>query len=440
MTRAQKPPFCETRPAVTLVDWVTVNPLAGWTQQFGTASLVPVGEEPEGYVPGGGRCIKLMQERSASPTGPRVGRTLSSSFDLVDETTVIQCPVYFPLPFDSPTYAGLRLDIGSGGGLTNSYNKTHYPSGSDARQGWTLYSYPLRTSVLAGTISMAKVGSPAIGSMNYLRLILENTTYSAAQADEIYIGPITARRRQRTLVTISIDDGNLSVYDNGGLSMLTEMDSRGLVGNVFIYTDPISDVAGVKMSWAQIRELNQTYGWTVGAHSKTHTNFLSGGLTEAEIKEEINGSIDALRAQGFSVRFFAWPGGAYNEIAKAACRAKGIRLCYDIGSVISYAPWAWGSGDYGCEYRFAAENTAGATTGTTGAIAFLDEAIKVGGNFHIYLHDLTSGASGTNSTNITEFRTMLDAIQLRARQGLCDVVTLDEFYDRHMRGRALSTT
>jgi hypothetical protein len=436
--RSLIPKFGQTREPVTLVDWVTVNPLAGWTAQFGTATLVPAGQEPEGYVPGGGRCIRIAQDPLAAPTSPRVSRTLATSVNLVDENTVIQCPVYHPLPYSSPTFAGLRLDFGSGGSLTNSYNKTFYPSGTDDRQGWALYSYPLQTALFTGTISMTKVGTPVLSSMNFMRLLLENQTFSATQANEIWVGPITARRRQRTLVTISTDDGHISNYDDAGVSIVNEMNARGFKGNAFIITGVIQDVpTGNRMSWSQVAELQNVHGWTIGAHGTTGANFLSPPMPQPEIQAEVYGSIDTLRARGFNVRFFAWNGGLYDEFCKQMCRNRGIELCYDITTgEISYAPWQWGSGDYGCQYRFGAENTATSTTGTTGAINLLDEAIKVGGNLHLYMHVLTTGASAPVATNLTEFRTMLDAIRLRVRQGLCEVVTLDEFYDRQVSGRA----
>jgi hypothetical protein len=285
---------------------------------------------------------------------------------------------------------------------------------------------------------MSRTGTPDVRAMNFMRLLLENQTFSATQADDIWIGPITARRRQRTLVTISTDDGHISNYDDAGVSILNEMNARGFKGNAFIITNVIQDVpTGNRMSWSQVAELQNVHGWTIGAHGTTGQNFLTPPMPEPEIRAEVYGSIDTLRSRGFRVRFFAWNGGLYNEFCKQLCRDRSIQLCYDIGSTISYAPWLWGSGDYGCEYRFGAEDVSSATTGTQGALNMVDEAIRAGGNVHLYMHVLTTGASAPVATNLTEFRTLLDAIRLRVRQGLCEVVTLDEFYDRQVSGRAL---
>jgi peptidoglycan/xylan/chitin deacetylase (PgdA/CDA1 family) len=67
-----------------------------------------------------------------------------------------------------------------------------------------------------------------------------------------------------------------------------------------------------KMTVAQLKELLAA-GMTVGGHSRTHATLTQ--LPPAQAREEIAGSKDDLEhALGSSVEFFAYPGGAFNQI------------------------------------------------------------------------------------------------------------------------------
>lgn len=420
MPRASRPKAALSRSPITLFDWVTAGKLVSdWTDVItgSTLELVAVGSEPEGYVPGGGRCVKLY--RPTHPTNYRAMKqiTVAAPYNLVNADALIECPVYYPSDFvpAEGAVAGLGIYACSGGSAANRYNKEFYPSGEDVRKGWNWYSYPLQS--LNGSIGMGATGAPDPTALNYFRVALENTNNPSASY--CVIGPITARRRAHTLVTISFDDGNSSIY----ASALPILSAAGLKATCGVITGAVG-IAN-KMTIAQLHELVDTYGWSMQPHSVTHSNILVGGLTEAQVKAEVIGSTNFLRAEGFSAKHYIWPGGAYTENAKSYAKEAKIVMCWDIGTDFDKMTNPPGTGDYGTTVRVPAENTGGTVT----ALQYVDEAIRIGVHVHLYMHDIVAGASGTNSTNTTEFQTLVTALKLRVNRGLCSVVTFDEYYN-----------
>lgn len=425
MARTLAPKFWNKRAAGVITDWVTVNPLANWNlvNANSTLQLLPVGAEPEGYVPGGGRCVK--GSNTNHPTNAfAYSCTLSSAIDMVEEASFIEFPVYYDSDYISPATAGLRFDFGSGGNLTNEYQKTFTPSVHNARMGWNIFSYPLQCLIGGtpnATSGLTKVLSPNVNAMNFVRLLLSNG--SNPNARDVYIGPITYRRKSRPTITLSFDDGLLTQYQNVE-PLLT---ARGWKGTIFIITSrptdlPLSDLSGPYMNWNHIAYLAGVRGWDVQCHSNTHVNQYLGGLTEGEFFSETVGAMNTLRSRGYSPTYYAWPGGGYTERSKFYARQAGVNLAFSLGNDFDRVPWAWGSGDYGDVRRLGTDNGNVAV-----CLQYLAEAIREGCNAHFYTHDVGAAANGPTYTNVTDFTTFLDALKSYERQGLCDVNTISEY-------------
>lgn len=410
---------------ISVFDWESVGQTASVFNSITIAGsvleLVPEGEEPEGYVPGGGRCVKLWNA-TAIPTATGVPINsaavsgVRTAIDLVDENTLIEFAVYYPDTFLSPA-AGLDFYLCTTN-TSNNYHKAYYPAGTDTLKGWNTYSFNLQALIdgVVDNSGMSKTGSPNINSIDYFRLqLLDNANPSA---EYVIIGPIRARRRAMTQVTLSFDDGHHTVIDEA----LPLMRTHGFKGNLGIITSYIGTTNYMTLS--NIAEF-AAEDWSINAHSVTHSNFVSGGLTDTQIRDEVVNSVTALRELGYPCRFFIWPGGGCTESSKSACREVGILAGFDIASRVDPAPWVWGSGEYGRVYRVTME----ATSGLDRCKNWLDEAIRQGVHVHFYFHVLTTDASVTGNTNITDFTNFLIYLREKTNAGLCDVVTFDEYYE-----------
>lgn len=91
-----------------------------------------------------------------------------------------------------------------------------------------------------------------------------------------------------------------------------------ITGCVGMTTHPNTCAAGQDYSyltWDQIAQLRNTYGWEIGSHSASHASFQTLNATQAA--QELTQSRDALKAKGYNPTAFAFPYGEYNDVALA---------------------------------------------------------------------------------------------------------------------------
>ena len=149
----------------------------------------------------------------------------------------------------------------------------------------------------------------------------------------------------------------------GALSSLTQaaptLKKYGLTGTNYVITDCVgmttvpntcranTDVP--YMTWDQILQLQNTYGWEIGSHTVNHQCLVSVGddcqatkLTAAQVDAELANSKSALAAQGINATAFAPPYGDYDMsvVAQVAKYYSSMRGFADIGNNI------WPLGDY----------------------------------------------------------------------------------------------
>ena len=103
------------------------------------------------------------------------------------------------------------------------------------------------------------------------------------------------------------------------------------------------------MTWAQIKQLQTTYGWEIGSHTVDHQCLVSVGgdcqnnkLTAAQVDAQLANSKAALAAQGINATAFAAPYGDYDmsAVARVAKYYSSMRGFADTGNNI------WPLGDY----------------------------------------------------------------------------------------------
>jgi peptidoglycan/xylan/chitin deacetylase (PgdA/CDA1 family) len=135
-------------------------------------------------------------------------------------------------------------------------------------------------------------------------------------------------------ISFSFDDGLGSVITHAAPILA----KYGLQGTSYI----IADCPGTKgtcranpdadyMSWDQITQLHDKYGWEIGSHSLSHPSFSK--LTESEQEHELSESKKILAQHGFDARTFATPYGDYNHntLALAAKYYQSHRGFWDYG-------------------------------------------------------------------------------------------------------------
>jgi peptidoglycan/xylan/chitin deacetylase (PgdA/CDA1 family) len=152
-------------------------------------------------------------------------------------------------------------------------------------------------------------------------------------------------------------------FDDGMASSLTQaaptLQKYGLTGTNYVITNCVgmttvpntcranTDVP--YMTWAQLTQLQNTYGWEIGSHTVDHQCLVSVGgdcqatkLTAAQVDAELANSKAALAANGFNATAFAAPYGDYDmsAVARVAKYYSSMRGFADTGNNI------WPLGDY----------------------------------------------------------------------------------------------
>lgn len=119
-------------------------------------------------------------------------------------------------------------------------------------------------------------------------------------------------------------------FDDGLKSALTQaapvLAKYNMTGTSYIPTGCIgsvgtchADKTAAYMSWAQVTDLQNKYGWEIGAHTINH--FPLTTLTDAQKEQELYQSKQDLLSHGFNATSFASPGGDY-DMATLAIVAK----------------------------------------------------------------------------------------------------------------------
>lgn len=136
-------------------------------------------------------------------------------------------------------------------------------------------------------------------------------------------------------VSFTFDDALASTYTKAAPTLA----KYGQTGTVYVTTGCVGSVGtcpadpqSTYMTWDQVSALKTTYNWEIGAHTVSHPQLATDGLTTAQIVSELSDSKNDLTAHGFNAQAFASPYGDYNptgnpvlaEIAKLYSSHRGF--------------------------------------------------------------------------------------------------------------------
>lgn len=130
----------------------------------------------------------------------------------------------------------------------------------------------------------------------------------------------TAPHSNVAKVSFTFDDGYESTLKNAA----TTLQRYNLKGTLYIPTGCINNTGDCRknvnataayLTWSQIRQLQDVYGWEIASHTQNHKRLSE--LHTAQKVEEIKGAKDDLAKQGFNSVNFASPEGDYDYASLA---------------------------------------------------------------------------------------------------------------------------
>jgi peptidoglycan/xylan/chitin deacetylase (PgdA/CDA1 family) len=230
-------------------------------------------------------------------------------------------------------------------------------------------------------------------------------------------------------VTFTFDDGLSSALSQAA----PILQKYGFSGTDYIITSCPgttgtcnADPAASYMTWAEIKQLHDQYGWNIGSHTVDHPYLASTGggeqtlLTTEQIHAELADSKAALAAQGYDAVDFAAPYGDYNNVvlAEAAKYYATFRGFADIGNNVY--PYS----DRLVVNEQVQEGTTGGATHVTFDMVkgYIDAAIAGNQWLALTFHNITSTVP-TSSDDYTTSTALLDQIAAYVKSKNVAVVT-----------------
>ena len=208
-------------------------------------------------------------------------------------------------------------------------------------------------------------------------------------------------------VTIMFDDGELNTYEQA----LPAMEQHGWPGATAVITEMVGEEGF--MDWDQLKILQQK-DWDVLSHGITHSDLTT--LTTLGAKQELYKSKRLLEINGFEIRHFALPFGAYNAeiMALGTNYYKSVRP-YEQGSNPAGAlPW---------EVKVRGVTTA---TDTATIEEWVNEAKNNGQWVVIVYHKIAETGDDAYFTTPAELANMLQTID----DSGVEVVTYDQGWQK----------
>ncbi len=166
--------------------------------------------------------------------------------------------------------------------------------------------------------------------LSTLKKFLQASAFAVPISVLLLVAPVSALVSNPTptaKVSFTFDDGLASALTQAAPALA----ANGLTGTDYVITGCVgmtttpntcaADQNAKYMSWDQVTQLKNTYGWEIGGHSVDHPQLSTDNLTDAQLTAEIANSKQVLADHGFTATDFATPYGDYDnrvlaEIAK----------------------------------------------------------------------------------------------------------------------------
>jgi peptidoglycan/xylan/chitin deacetylase (PgdA/CDA1 family) len=114
------------------------------------------------------------------------------------------------------------------------------------------------------------------------------------------------------MVSFTFDDGAKNIYENAAPIFA----DYNIPAVLYAETGPLNSGEDWVMTWQQVRDLQNVYGWEIGSHTINHLR--STQLSDAELENELLNSKTDLINNGLNVATFATPYGDYDDRVVAA--------------------------------------------------------------------------------------------------------------------------
>ncbi|MCD4761779.1 DUF5011 domain-containing protein [bacterium] len=197
-------------------------------------------------------------------------------------------------------------------------------------------------------------------------------------------------------ITFTFDDGNDRVFTKAA----PVLDIYNMPAVMYGETGPLNSGEDWVMTWDQVRELRDLYGWEIGSHTINHPYLTT--LTDAGLVQELLGAKNDFAAEGIDVKSFATPYGDYDDRVLTA-----IARYYESHRAAWGGPNFWP--DYFNDYELVCLEAKHTTTPEE-VQGWVDLAIANNQWLILLLHDIVDGVAAEYEYNVDDFAQIVDYV------------------------------
>lgn len=209
-------------------------------------------------------------------------------------------------------------------------------------------------------------------------------------------------------ITFTFDDGNDRVFTKAAPVLA----NQNMPGVMYGETGPLNSGEDWVMTWDEVRELRDVYGWEIGSHTINHPYLTT--LTDEGLVQELLGAKNDFAAEGIDVISFATPYGDYDERVLTA-----IARYYESHRAAWGGPnfWPYYLNDYElvcleAKHTISPEEVQG----------WVDQAIANNQWLILLLHDVVDGVPAEYEYNVDDLAQIVDYVATKP----IEVTTLSE--------------
>jgi len=199
------------------------------------------------------------------------------------------------------------------------------------------------------------------------------------------------------LVTFTFDDAGAGIYGRAAPVLA----AAGIQATYFSTSSYVDSPDTASMTWKQVVDLQESFGWEIGNHTRTHARLTD--LTDREIVDEIQSSQRALRRAGIRPLSFSYPFGEIDD-----------RVVDVVSDVFPVGRAAWGGMESGTldSYRVGVERPRPKHRAAR-VIRFIKEAVRRDQWLVLNFHDIVEGQAGAFEYPVKELRRIVEYVAKR---------------------------
>ncbi len=209
-------------------------------------------------------------------------------------------------------------------------------------------------------------------------------------------------------ITFTFDDGAKRIYANG----MPVLANYNIPAVLYGETGPLNSGEDWVMTWDQVRDLRDSYGWEIGSHTITHPYLTQ--VSDEQLTQELLGAKQDFAAEGIEVKTFSTPYGDYDD-----------RVLTEIAKYYESHRAAWGGPNiwpwYYNDYQIVCEE-AHHTTPPEEVQTWVDQAIANNQWLVLLFHDVVEGEPEAYQYNVND----LEQIAAYVASQPIEVVTISE--------------